>query len=89
MSEKSALLPLGSIVLLKNGSKRIMIYGRKQMELKTKEIYDYIACLYPEGNINEEYTFLFNHDDIKDIVYRGFSDIDEEVFLEYLSGLEV
>lgn len=85
----SALLPLGTIVILQNGEKKIMIYGRKQMEATTQKVYDYVACLYPEGNINEEYSYLFNHDDIQDIIFRGYSDADEETFLAYISHLDV
>ena len=44
--------PLGSVVLLKNGTKRVMIYGRKQILASTGELFDYVACLYPEGNIH-------------------------------------
>jgi hypothetical protein len=81
------LLPLGSIVLLQNGEKKIMIYGRKQIEAKTQKVYDYVACLNPEGNINEEYCYLFNHEDIKEIIFRGYSDVDEETYLSYLETL--
>ena len=28
-------LPIGSVVLLKNGTKRVMIYGRKQIHIET------------------------------------------------------
>ena len=56
--------PLGSVVLLKNGTKRVMIYGRKQILASTGELFDYVGCLYPDGNIVSEYTFLFNDDDI-------------------------
>ena len=51
-------LPIGSIVLLKNGIKKVMIYGRKQLAISTNIEYDYIACLYPEGNINNEYIYV-------------------------------
>lgn len=78
-------LPIGSIVLLKNGTKRIMIYGRKQIEIKTKVEYDYIACLYPEGNINDEYRYLFNIEDIDKVIFRGYSDVEEEGFLDLLN----
>ena len=47
--------------------------------------YDYIACLYPEGNINEDYMYLFNHEDIDTVVYRGFSDAEEEAFVAELN----
>lgn len=73
-------LPIGSIVLLKNASKKIMIYGRKQMAADTGEMFDYVACLYPEGNISDEYTLLFNHEQIETVVFRGFSDEEEVHF---------
>lgn len=70
-------LPIGSIVLLKEGNKKIMIFGRKQIHIKSKEMYDYVACFYPEGNINEDYTFLFNHEDINEVIFKGYEDNDE------------
>ena len=80
-------LPIGSIVLLKSGSKRIMIYGRKQLQVG-KEIekieWDYIGCLYPEGNISEEYMYLFNHDQIDKVFFMGYQDEDEYDFLKKL-----
>ena len=64
-------LPIGSIVLLKEGKKKIMIYGRRQKRVGDGHEYDYIACLYPEGNIDANYMYLFNHEDIETVVYRG------------------
>ena len=73
-------LQLGSVVLLKKGAKRIMIYGRRQIAVETKLIYDYVACFYPEGNISEEYTFLFNHEDIDIIIFKGYEDEEDVQF---------
>lgn len=75
-------LPIGSIVLLKNGTKRVMIYGRKQLQVGTNTEWDYIGCLYPEGNINEEYMYLFNHDSIDKVFFMGYQDEEEFDFLE-------
>ena len=75
-------LPIGSVVLLKNGRKKIMIYGRKQMHVETGEECDYLACLYPEGNINEEFMYLFNHDQIDKVYYLGYEDEEEKRFVE-------
>ncbi len=80
-------LPIGSVVLLKEGKKKIMIYGRRQRRVTDQEEYDYIACLYPEGNINEDYMYLFNHEDIETVVFRGFSDAEEEAFIKELNKL--
>lgn len=38
------LLPLGSVVVLKEGTKRLMIIGRLQQNVKTKKLYDYAGC---------------------------------------------
>ena len=74
------LLPIGTVVLLKNGSKRVMIYGRKQIHVETGQEWDYLACLYPEGNINEEFMYLFNHDQIDKVFYLGYKDEEELKF---------
>jgi hypothetical protein len=77
---KNKYLPIGSVVLLNGGSKRIMIYGRQQKELNSDKVWDYIACLYPEGNLNEEYMYLFNHDQIEKVFFIGFQDEEELEF---------
>ena len=46
------LLPVGSIVLLKGGEKRLMICGILQSEAsEDAKNYDYLGTLYPEGHI--------------------------------------
>lgn len=75
-------LPIGSVVVLKNGTKRIMIYGRKQIQVGTQTEWDYIACLYPEGNINEDYMYLFNHNQIDKVYFMGYQDEEEFNFVE-------
>ena len=60
--EIKELLPIGSVVLLKEGKKKLMTFGVKQTDANTKKEYDYIGVLYPEGNIGDGGQFLFNHD---------------------------
>ena len=79
-------LPIGSVVLLKKNKKKIMIYGRKQTMAESGEVFDYVACFYPEGNVSPEYTFLFNHDDIEEVVFTGYSDEDETRYVEAISS---
>ena len=78
-------LPIGSVVLLEDGEKTIMIYGRKQIHGETNTPFDYVACLYPEGNISEEYTYLFNHDQIREVVFTGYVNEEETEFLAFIS----
>jgi len=79
------LLPLGSIVILKGGEKKLMIYGRYQITVENKTEFDYIACLWPEGNLDVEHTYLFNHSDIDIVVHRGYSADEDIVFLEAIA----
>lgn len=80
------LLPLGSVVLLKESTKRIMIIGRYQQELGDDgAAWDYSACLYPEGNIGPDKTFLFNNDQVERVFFLGFQDEEEFAFLSRLA----
>lgn len=77
-------LPVGSVVLLKGGNKRIMICGRIQAQAGTDVIYDYSACYYPEGIIDTSSMFFFNRDAIETVYYRGYEDQEE---LDYRSDV--
>ena len=74
------LFPIGTVVLLKNSKKRVMIIGVLQKQLKEGEdvIWDYSACFYPEGYMGPDKTFLFNSDQIEKVYAIGYQ--DEEQF---------
>lgn len=80
----SELLPIGSVVLLNGGKKRLMIYGVKQTDLNTMKEYDYIGVLYPEGNLGDEGHFFFNAEDIEKVHFIGMNDGERQKFLEEL-----
>lgn len=71
------LLPIGSVVLLKGGEKRIMIIGRIQTKAGEDTIYDYSAIYYPQGMIDSKSIFFFNRDAIDKICFKGFEDEEE------------
>lgn len=87
------LLPLGSVVLLKDGNKRVMVCNRVQTREGEDKIYDYAACLYPEGIAASDGLFFFDHDAIAKVFFIGFQDEEELYFhqevLEKLGELEV
>jgi len=85
LNEMENLLPLGSIVLLKHGEKKLMIYGRLQLATETNEHFDYVGCPWPEGNLNVEHTYLFNHSDVDTVAHYGYSDDEDLAFLKILS----
>ena len=63
--------PIGTVVTLKNGNRPIMIYGRKQIQAHTKKQWDYVACLYPEGNLGDNYNIFFQHEEIEKVYHTG------------------
>lgn len=81
-------LPIGSVVRLVNGTKRIMIYGRRQLNAETGVMYDYVACFYPEGNINAQFTFMFNHSDIEEVIFRGYTDEEDKALCDRLNSIK-
>ncbi len=76
-------LPIGSVVRLIDGTKKIMIYGRIQIQNTTGKKWDYVACLYPEGNLSEIYNIFFQHSEIEELYFLGYED-DEELFTRNL-----
>lgn len=79
------LYPLGTIVYLEEGTKKIMIIGRGAVmhddNLEEDVMYDYVGCLYPQG-INPEDGLFFNHDNIDRVIFEGYQDEEEERFLQ-------
>ena len=78
------LLPIGSVVLLKDASKRLMIIGvcRKDASGPEEKVWDYVGCYYPEGYISEDHAFLFNGDQIETVFALGFQDEEQFAFKE-------
>lgn len=87
------MLPIGSVVLLKGGEKRLMITGRIQTKSGSDIIYDYSGCYYPEGIVDSASMFFFNRDAIEEIYFIGFQDPEEirfrEAVLDQLGELTV
>ena len=86
-------LPIGTVVMLKGGKKRIMITGFCCVnEEKDNNIYDYCGLLYPEGYVYKNQMFLFDHDQIEKIYYLGLNDEENKKFQkdleEYLNKKE-
>ena len=82
----SEMLPIGSVVQLKNGTKKLMVCGIKQTSLEDDKEYDYIGVMYPEGFIGGEYQFLFNHEDVETIQFKGYEDEERSRFIKNLSS---
>lgn len=86
MLPKDEYLPIGSVVLLKDGIKKAMIIGIMHTSKVGDEYveYDYIAVLYPEGFITTKTMFMFNHNQITDVVHRGYDNPERADFMTRL-----
>ena len=89
MENNSKFLPIGTVVMLKEGKKRIMITGfvSTAIENNNKIIYDYSGCIYPEGLLSSNQVCLFNHEQIQEIFFKGFVDEEEIEFKKNLNEL--
>jgi len=81
------LLPIGSVVLLNGADKRLMIIGVIQVNPDDGKEYDYLACLYPEGFVGPEHTYLFDRGEIAEISAEGFADAEHDTFRARLAEL--
>lgn len=70
-------LPYGSMVSLKGGTRKILIIGICLKSLNDDKVYDYCGCAHPYGFLNSDNVFLFNHDQIDKVYFKGY--IDEEL----------
>ena len=87
-------LPIGTVVVLKNATKRIMITGFASMSPETGEtIFDYSGCIYPEGFLDYNEVCVFNHAQIEKVYHMGYSDEEEVQFkktlVEQLNNISV
>ncbi|TYC49057.1 DUF4176 domain-containing protein [Weissella muntiaci] len=86
MNEK--LLPLGSIVLLKEGLQKLVVVGRgaiyNDQITGEEKIADYMGAIYPTG-VNPESTIFFQDEDVDKVVFEGYIDDDENRFQDIYS----
>ena len=81
----NGFLPIGSVVLLENSTKRVMIIGVLQQQIRDdgeKVVWEYSGCFYPEGYMGPDKCFLFNTDQIKKIYAVGYQDEEQFAFKE-------
>lgn len=77
------ILPIGTIVYLKEGTQKLMILNRGSVIEEGGEqlLFDYSAAIYPVG-LNPEQVLYFNKEDIDRVVFEGYSDNEESRFVQ-------
>ena len=75
------LYPIGSVVLIGDSKKRVMIVGLVQKSGEDENtIWEYSGVLYPEGYLGGDKMFMFNGDQITQIYALGYQDAEQLAF---------
>lgn len=79
---KKELLPIGTVVLLEGGTKKVMITGYSSKKADEEKVYDYNGCIFPEGFMENIYL-LFDREQIIEVFYKG---LENEEYKEYINN---
>lgn len=98
---KERFLPIGTVVLLKGGTKEVMITSycifpnanqstNSDSPQPVKKIYEYGGCIYPEGILDSNMVCAFDHNQIEKICHVGYeTDAQKELSQVLNSGYEI
>ena len=74
-------MPIGSVVLLNESKKKVMIVGVCQRSAKDPDkIWDYTGVVFPEGFLAPDKMFMFNNEQITQIFAIGYQDGEQLAF---------
>lgn len=85
MNQNYEFLPIGSVVLLKEAKRKVVIIGFGVVEDGSKVVWDYLGCAYPIGVVSSDSNLLFNRDQIEELVSVGYVDEEGKKFIGELS----
>ncbi len=77
------ILPLGSVVNLKNGDgTKLIIVSRASIvnEHFGEVYYDYGGVLIPKGFSSPEEVYFFNKENVNEVLFEGYRNNDEIMF---------
>lgn len=77
-------LPVGSVVLLKDATRPVVVIGYAAVEEGSNEIWDYLGCAYPIGVIGNNGNLLFKRNQIEKILFTGYIDEEGKEFLKQI-----
>ena len=85
-NSEDKFLPIGTVCILKDASKKIMIDGYLISDSNGGDtLYDYGAVVFPSGN---SIRLAFNHNQIDKIIHMGCQDEESLVFTQTISSIE-
>ena len=84
--EKIDYIPLGSVIYLKGGIKKLLVVARAINATHDGKqfFFDYGGVLYPEGITGDQMAY-FNHDDVESVFFRGCDDEENKGMTEAIN----
>ncbi len=82
---KDKILPIGSVIKMKNSDIYLMIYGYVNHDIPIDgEKYDYFCCVYPTG-VGSEKAIAVQKDKIDKVIFIGYQDAKFYGFVDLLN----
>ncbi len=83
------LLPIGSVVKLKENALLIMVIGYLSLAADTDDkIYEYSGVVFPEGLIDKNRIALFDHNQIEAIASYGYMDAEQQRYVNLVAQVK-
>lgn len=80
------LLPLGSVVKLKEETASLMIVGYFPIgQNRPDYVWDYTGVVFPGGCVDTTQTYQFDKEQIEEIQYIGYEDEEQHRFIMQLN----
>jgi hypothetical protein len=77
----NGLLPIGTVVLLHESKKKVMIIGVCQRGGNNPDkLWDYTGVVFPEGFLAADKMVLFNNEQISQVFMIGYQDAEQLAF---------
>ena len=82
------LLPIGTVVELKNSDIPVMISGYLSVNRENKDkVWDYSGFVFPVGYSKDDDILSFDHAQITNIIAYGYKDIQEMHFVAQVAEM--
>lgn len=82
------LLPIGSVVQLKNSTARVMVAGYLTRTASNPDyVWDYSGFKFPIGYVSNDEVYCFDQEQIEEVLALGYQDTEQFIFIDKLDGV--
>lgn len=81
----SRYFPIGTVVLLRGGSKKVMVIGYFGVDAEGTAV-DYMGVMYPDGFMDANTIIGFDGSQVQEIIYEGYRDVEQNALFQQLDA---